>query len=223
MVKAVVFDLDDTLIAENQFIESGFMLISKTYSERLGLDLKYLYNILIGLFKEDTKNVFNRLFNFLNIDYSEDNIRELIELYRNHMPNIKFFDDVNPILNILREKKIKLGIITDGYANTQRNKLEVLGAYNLFDKIIITDEIGREYWKPHPMSFEIMKNDFNIEFSEMLYVGDNPEKDFYIKSFYPIKTVRIIRNGIYKDKKYLNNVRETYLISNLNEIIELLN
>lgn len=80
--------------------------------------------------------------------------------------------------------------------------------------------MGREYWKPHPKAFEILKEKFDVEFNEMAYVGDNPEKDFYISKIIPVKTVRIYReDGVYKNNYYLNNIKENYSIQNLHELI----
>lgn len=218
MVRAIIFDLDDTLISERKYIESGYRHIAKLLSNRYAKDAKELYELLNILFKNSAKNVFNRLLDDIGISYTNDIILELVREYRNHLPSIEFFDDVVPCLGLLKEKNVKTGVITDGYSNAQRNKLTVLKASNHFDEIIVTDELGREFWKPHPKPFEIMKEKLSVEFEEMVYVGDNPEKDFYISSIYPIKTIRISREGIYKNKNYLNNIKEHHLIQSLIEI-----
>ena len=88
MIKAVVFDLDDTLISERQYIESCFQYVSELISKRIHIDKQLIFDILIKLFNDDPKNVFNRLFDKLNIPYNEDNIIEMVEAYRNHEPHI---------------------------------------------------------------------------------------------------------------------------------------
>jgi len=218
MVKAVIFDLDDTLISEKQYIESGYRHISKVLSQRLNKREDELYQLLLKLLEESPANVFNRLFDKLDITYTKDNIIELVNEYRNHFPNIEFFPDVLPCLKKLRERGIKIGIITDGYANAQRQKLKAVKAYDYFDEIIITDALGREYWKPHPKAFEMMKERLNVKFEEMIYVGDNPEKDFYIGSIYPVKTIRVYRKGFYTEKSYFEDIKENYLIYYFSEI-----
>ncbi|QPC47652.1 HAD family hydrolase [Mangrovibacillus cuniculi] len=216
MIKAVIFDLDDTLISEKEYIESGYRHISKILSERFSKDERTLYQLLLELLNDSSKNVFNRLLDRLEIVYTKENILELVEEYRNHNPDISFFDDVLPCLEQLKNKKIKTGIITDGYANAQRQKLKAVKADNYFEEIIVTDELGREYWKPHPKSFEIIKENLNVEFNEILYVGDNPKKDFYISNIYPISTARIDRgNSIYTDALYYKNIQELYRITSL--------
>ncbi len=221
MIKAVIFDLDDTLIPENKYVESGFNIVSKYLEQQYSGKSEDIYKELICLYKENSKNVFNRWFDKKQIKYTMEEIKQIVKVYREHKPTIEFYSDVIPTIKKLKEKNIKIGIITDGYVETQKAKLQSLNAYSIFDEIVITDELGRQYWKPHPRAFEIMKKKLNIEFEEMIYVGDNPEKDFYIGSLYPIACVRICRNDcIYGDKKYKNEFREKYKIKNLNELME---
>ncbi|MED2802020.1 HAD-IA family hydrolase [Bacillus thuringiensis] len=218
MIKAVIFDLDDTLISERRYIESGYKHISKLLSEKLQKDEQKLYQLLMDLFNENTRNVFNRVFDTFGISYTQNEMMELVEEYRNHTPIIQFFEDVLPCLKNLRSKGINVGIITDGYANGQRQKLKALKAFNYFDEIIVTDELGRQYWKPHSKAFEIMKEKLDAKFDEMLYIGDNPEKDFYISNIHPIQTVRIYRNGVYENREYLSNIKENHSIYSLDEL-----
>ncbi|MEA3283593.1 MAG: HAD-IA family hydrolase [Synergistota bacterium] len=218
MIRAVIFDLDDTLFPEKEYIESGYRHIAKIIKKTWKIDENKTSSLLWEFYKENPKKVFNRLLEAEGIQCTEKAISFLVEEYRSHKPKISFYSDVIPFLDFLNHKKIKKGIITDGYAVTQQRKLEALNAYDIFEKIIITDELGREFWKPHPKPFEIMSKELAIDFNNMMYIGDNPEKDFYINKIYPIATARINRDGIYKEKKYLNNIKETYSIKNLNDL-----
>jgi putative hydrolase of the HAD superfamily len=150
-------------------------------------------------------------------------ILDLVKEYRGHFPDIKFYEDVLTCLSELKGLGIKVGIITDGYAIAQRQKLKAVQADKYFDEIIVTDELGRDYWKPHPKAFELMKEKFKVNFDEMIYVGDNPEKDFYISRTYPIKTVRILRDGVHNDKGCLEGIEADISINYLQEINCMLN
>ena len=223
MKKAVLFDLDDTLIEEDNFIQSGYRKIAEYLVQQYGFQPQGLYEELYALYLDDAKNVFNRIMEVHGVTYTNENIMELVQLYRTHLPEITFYEDVIPVLSALRQKNIKLGIISDGYYETQKNKLSVLGANTFFDKIIITDELGRDYWKPDPRSFLMMRDCFGLDFSEMIYVGDNPEKDFYIGLKYPILTVRINREtSIYRNRTYKDGVKEKIEISTLEELLQLI-
>ena len=218
MVKVVIFDLDDTLTSEKEYIKSGYRHIAEIIQDRFTIDKNLVFDDLMNLFSVSPLNVFNRLYDKYRIEYSKEMILDLVVEYRGHFPDIQFYDDVLPCLSELKRSRIKVGIITDGYVIAQRQKLKAVQADEYFDEIIVTDELGRDYWKPHPKAFELMKEKFKVNFDEMIYVGDNPEKDFYISKIYPITTVRILRNGEYKDKRYLEGIEANITITHLKEI-----
>ena len=224
MIKAVVFDLDDTLISEKEYVFSGFNVVSKEISYRYDIDREQVFSKMKELFAESTKNVFNRTLEYFHINYMNNEILELIDIYRNHKPKIKFFDDVIPTILELRRRGIKTGIITDGYKETQINKIEALNSRELFDEIIITDELGREFWKPHERSYKIMAKNLGVNFSEMIYVGDNEEKDFIGANKLGIYTSCIIRaNGIYNKKLLDLGYKAKKYIYTLNMLEDIIN
>lgn len=209
MIKAVVFDLDDTLFSETDYVKSGFNAIGTAFGD------KSLGDNLWKLFCEDKKNVYQRA------GFSEKECQRCIEIYRGHFPDITLSEDIKETLHELKRKGIKLGIITDGRPEGQRNKIEALGLCKIMDYIIVTDELGGEQFrKPHPRAFELMRQSLGVQFDEMMYVGDNPEKDFFIGSIYPIITVRLCGKGMYGVKEYLEGVKENKTITVLSELLE---
>lgn len=221
MIKAVVFDLDDTLISEYEYIQSGFRVIANFLSEKYQLSSEDAFSILMNLFQENPKNVFNRMLEFYQIKYTMEDIKELIFLYRNHLPNISLYDDAKFILEHLSERNLKLGLITDGYKETQRNKLESLNINHYFNSIIVTDELGREFWKPHAKPYQLVKDELEVEFDEMIYIGDNLSKDFITAKQLGMKTIHIKRNeGVYKDLNFDQNYHAHQQVKTLEQIIE---
>lgn len=220
MVKAVIFDLDDTLISEMEYIKSGYKRVAEVLEQKYGLPHEACYNDLLSLFDDNSKEVFNRILTRYEIDYTPEVILEIINEYRQHYPNITYFKDVKPCLQKLKDCEVLTGIITDGYAIGQRQKLSALNAELLFDEIVVTDELGRDYWKPHPKAYELISERLNVPFDQMIYVGDNPEKDFYISSIYPIRTIRIHRMGVHRNKEYLGNIMEHSSCNDLMEIMK---
>lgn len=97
-----------------------------------------------------------------------------------------------------------------------------MDAKKFVDHVIVTDELGREYWKPHPRAFELMKDQLGIEYNEMIYAGDNPEKDFYIRNIHPIHTCRIIGDGLYINKEYFANIKEEYTIESFKQLRQII-
>lgn len=222
--KIIVFDLDDTLISEKDYIDSGFRNISNIFAQRYNLSSEDVYSTMKNLFQEDTNKIFNRLFESYKIFYDDTDIKKLVKLYREHTPNINLLEDARLVLESLRGNNIKIGIITDGYKETQNKKIEVLNLENIVEKIIVTDELGKEYWKPDKRSFEMMKKYFGVEYSEMIYVGDNLKKDFLAPNELGMLSIQIERKeGIYsnihiQEKKYLPKLK----IKNLVELLKIL-
>lgn len=225
MIKGVIFDLDDTLISEKEYIKSGFKVISKVISEQYNLSFDEAYQKILELFDKDSDYVFNRLLDYFNIEYDKEYIFKLLKIYRNHEPDISLYSNAEEVINYLSGKDYKLGIITDGYQITQKRKIEKLNLKDKFNYIVITDELGSEYWKPHKLPYQKCVNEFGLNFNEVIYVGDNLQKDFITANKLGIKTVQIVRKeGIYIKSNDLSNEYEAdHKINNLNEIIKIYN
>lgn len=63
----------------------------------------------------------------------------------------------------------------------------------MVDKIIVTDDFGLDFWKPHEFAYREMLKYFNSTPEQCIYVGDNPHKDFIGARKVGMHTVRIIR------------------------------
>jgi putative hydrolase of the HAD superfamily len=220
MVKVVIFDLDDTLISEKEYIKSGFRHIAGIIHCKYGMSINLAYRDLLRLFEANRKNVFNRLLDKYGIVYCDDIISDLVYEYRNHYPQLKLYDDVIPCLEYLKSKQIQTGIVTDGYEISQKRKLDAIKVRDYFDCIIVTDELGQEFWKPHPKAFEIIKSKLNVSYSEMIYVGDNPKKDFAAGNKLGIITMQIHRiHGIYSPFCSLKDYEPMMEIKSLDELV----
>lgn len=167
-IEAVIFDLDDTLYPEKEYVRSGFKRISEHFK------IPSLETELWQAFESGSKPI-DEVFSAHGIMNLKD---EALHIYRFQRPDIHLFDGVAEMLERLH-KSYKLGIITDGRPEGQHAKIDVLSLEDKVDKIIITDELGGiEYRKPNTMAFILMQKELGIPFKKMVYVGDNPQKDF---------------------------------------------
>lgn len=163
--KYLIFDLDDTLIYEIDFLKSAFRSIARkldasdsiTLYEKMWLDYRN---------KED---VFGNLIN----KYSNVTKDSLLNDYRNHYPTISLIEGVNEVLFWTKQLNYKLGVITDGRSVTQRNKLQATQIESLFDKIVISEEFGST--KPNEGNYSFFHEE---KIDSYYYIGDNPKKDF---------------------------------------------
>lgn len=168
-IKGVIFDLDDTLYSEKQYVRSGY----KKIAEFLGRE--DATEKLWGYF-ESGKQAIDA---YLIENGEEDKKAECLKIYREQMPEIVLYDGVSEMIEDLKAKGIKVGIITDGRPEGQRNKINALGLDRMIDDIIITDELGGiQFRKPCDIAFRIMQNRWRLPYEQIVYVGDNPNKDF---------------------------------------------
>ncbi len=173
---AVIFDLDDTLYSEKEYVRSGYRKISEEFPE-----IEDAYDQLWSFF-EDGKKAIDYFLHVNNID--EHSKREhCLAVYRNQQPHIKVYDGVYELLTELKKKGKKIGIITDGRVLGQKKKIEALHLEKYVDEIIITDELAgnglpEKFRKPNPISYQIMKERLNVTYDKMVYIGDNVQKDF---------------------------------------------
>jgi len=175
-LKAILFDLDDTLYLERDFVKSGFKAVSSFIQNKDGINEEVIYDRLWSIFNSGKrKNIFDYYINeFEELNYS---IEELVKLYRMHIPNISLIPGIKEYLLSLK-KEYKLGLLTDGYIQTQKNKINALGLNNIFDQILITEELGRKFWKPSMIPFSKICDKLGILPTDAIYIADNPKKDF---------------------------------------------
>ncbi len=171
-IKTVLFDMDDTLYGEKEYVRSGYKCVSECVPDVDNAEEK------LWQFFMDGKSAIDELLTTEGI-YTDELKTACIKAYRYQVPDIHLYPGVKEMLIFLKEQGYNIGIITDGRVEGQEAKIKVLQLDKLVDKIIITDSLGGvEYRKPSPAAFVAMKKFFGSEYFEMLYVGDNPQKDF---------------------------------------------
>ena len=215
-IKGVIFDLDDTLYGEKEYIRSGYKAVSNFlgggYEEKLW-----------GYFEANKPAIDELLKEIGNLKIKDD----VLAIYRSHKPEIHFYEGVEELLVELHKKGIKIGIITDGRPKGQRNKIEALGLEELVDDIVITDELGgTQFRKPCDIAFRILQNRWRLPASEMIYVADNPEKDFQAPQQLGMKSVWFTNeDGLYA-VKYFDETNYTdgniAIINQLEQLLGLL-
>ncbi len=199
MIKAVIFDLDDTLYFERDFFYGGFYVVSLDLeargigsSEEIFKTLKYIY------LYEGRDKVFNKAAIYLG--FSEELVPELVNVFRTHEPKISLYSDAIELLDYLNSNNYKSGCITDGFSYVQRTKISALGLEKLINTIIICDDWGRHFWKPNPEPFRLCCKLLGIHSTEAIFIGDNPDRDICGARAAGITSVRIIRQSGYFNK-----------------------
>jgi putative hydrolase of the HAD superfamily len=211
-IKAVLFDLDDTLYDEASFVASGFQTVAAHLADRFEIDKRAVFSAMMRvLMMEGRGKVFDRVLEGYGL-YDPHLVAELVSLYRSHLPQISLYPDVQPTFQALRQYGTSLGIITDGLHVVQKRKVAALGLRDLVDVIVYTDELGQEYWKPHPAAFRQAVAMLGVEPSAATYVGNDLLKDFAGANSIGMFTVHLCRNGIPEEGDCAANAHITSLI-----------
>ena len=218
-LEAWIFDMDDTLYPEVDFVFSGYHAVAQKIYTDFSIEIE-------GSLRErfldgERGDLFSLCLKEKGIAVQEDYIKNLVQVYRNHTPTISPFVDVIPCLSCLKDVDKKLGLITDGWLHVQQNKLKSLTISHYFDSIIFSDSLGgTEFWKPSSIPFLKCLKEISINPENSVYIGDNPTKDFLGAKQIGMKTIRIKRHyGEYFHKKSPDFYHQPeYVIHELSEL-----
>ncbi len=227
-IKAVFFDLDDTLYDQRQYLFPAFMKVSRYLEGRLGIDAKYTYNILVEIvrmFGSASGKIFDMLLQKIGCYPDKTLIKKMVAVFYSYRPRRLIpYPRVIETLSELKRRGYRLGIITDGYPEIQRTKLKTLNLEGFFEMVVISDEYGRRFRKPHVISYLIALEKMHVKPNESIYVGDNPLKDFYGANKLGMTTIRI-RSGEYANINVENldpDYRPKYEIGRIEDIFAIL-
>lgn len=187
-MKTVLFDLDNTLYCEETYVKSGFKAVSDYLAKKYGLNNDELFLKMMDIFNKEGRG---KVFNFLIEDLKlNENILNLVYVYRYHFPNIELYQDSMCVLEKLK-KDFKLGLITDGRVFVQKRKVEALNIEKYFDVIIFTDILGDEFWKPSVEPYKLALDLLKSKPEESVYIGDDPYKDFKAPIELGMKSIQV--------------------------------
>jgi putative hydrolase of the HAD superfamily len=235
-VKLILFDLDDTLMA--------FDLVSKEAWEK-AVDI-FLQNQNIQIEKDiilekihsarkwywadserhktGRKNMANARKEIVKLalkDYTNIEAKELEKLANDytqiHETLWYLFDDAEETLKKIKNKKIELGIITNGTSESQRGKLKRFNIEKYFDYFYIEGEIG--YGKPDIRIYKYMLEETKIAVDKIIMVGDNLVWDIEPPQKLGINTIWINTKGAILEE---TNIRPNKIIKKISDIINLI-
>jgi putative hydrolase of the HAD superfamily len=193
----VVFDLDDTLYPERDFALSGFRAAGAWAHNEWDIPdpAAYMKELLDtghlgGLFRMSLERSLGEV--------SDDELARFVDVYRRHEPELQLFEGAQDVIDLAASKG-PIGLITDGTHWVQARKVAALGIAEHFTSIIYTGALGgREFHKPHPRSFEMMEGELGAKLGadiQMVYIGDNPAKDFVAPNARGWTTIQLVRDG----------------------------
>ncbi|SET96564.1 putative hydrolase of the HAD superfamily [Salinibacillus kushneri] len=212
MIKAVIFDLDGTLLNRDASLQKFLENQYNRLHDYLGHISKG--NYVSRFIKLDCHGfvwkdkVYQQMVNEFNIrEISWERLLQdyITEFHNSCIPFTNLISTLERFIN----NSIRLGMITNGKGQFQMDNIRALGIESYFDTILISEWEGMK--KPNPEIFQKALTQMNVSPNESMYVGDHPEND-----------VKGAKNtgmwGVWKKDTQSNNVNADFIIEELNEI-----
>lgn len=220
MKRVVVFDLDDTLHKEINYLKAAYTHIAK---ELWGDKWHDRYEQMLSDYNAGI-NVFEKIC----IERPDVELEGLLNMYRYDVHELTLDDEVREVLTQLKSEGVILGIISDGRKVTQMNKVETLGLTEWIDEAYIVINSDSKTFKPHPNGYELLirsvltKNiDRDLQYT---YVGDNLKKDFIYPNSIGWNTICLRDDGRNIHKQDFNSAwgdaLPKHVIESLSELIK---
>nr|WP_218647652.1 HAD family hydrolase [Sphingobium lactosutens] len=187
----MVFDLDDTLYLERDYVRSGIRAVDLWARSAIGL--KGLADAAIRLVESGRYDkLFDTALTMLGVPVDPQMILQMVSVYRGHVPDIQLAPDARAFLSAGHDYAFAL--ISDGFSVAQHRKVDALDLPRFgINPIICTDDWGRDYWKPHSRAYEGVQAAHAGRSTRFIYVADNPTKDFLAPRALGWGTVQIDR------------------------------
>ena len=221
MIKAVVFDLDNTLLDFMSMKSFAVKAAIKGMIEAgLPLDQKSAYNKIISIYDEKGYE-YQRVFDdFIFNEINEKNYKALasgISAYRKaREASLALYPNVNSTLIKLIKMGLLLGVVSDAPSREAWMRICQLNLHHLFDSVVTFNDTG--FSKPAPQPFKKICNNLNVKTNEALMIGDWPERDVVGAK----KVGMITAFAKYGDTFNTINSNADYDITDISELIDII-
>jgi len=195
-MKVVVFDMDDTLYDEASFVLSGLRAVAELMSQQWGIPKKSALATMRQTLVRDGRGA---IFDATLLKYGQLSRRAValcLNRYRTHTPEIRLYPDAMRALK--RLQCYSLYVVTDGNPRVQRSKAQSLDLPSLVKQVVATWHHGRARGKPSPDVFRRIARRERALPAEVVYIGDDPNKDFVGIKPLGFRTIRVMR-GRFRD------------------------
>lgn len=192
--RAILFDLDDTIITDDAISEKAWRMVCQRYAPQVGeISADVLYDNIRKVSKIYWSDLENHRIGRLNL---KETRRKLVRLAFHEMgftdqdelayiisdtftaekeANVKPIPGAIETLQYFKDIGLSLALITNGGADVQRRKINRFRLKPFFDLILIEGEFG--VGKPHPSVFITAMEKLNTDTSDVWMVGDDLARD----------------------------------------------
>ncbi|WP_312504846.1 HAD family hydrolase [Bacillus luti] len=216
MIRAVLFDLDGTLLDRRQSLE-------KFIHDQYNRFVSHLINVEKSTYCSRFLELDNNGYTWKDKVYAtligEYNITTLTpeQLLRDYITNFQHhcipFPNMHELLQQLTQQNIKIGIITNGFTNFQMSNLRALNLHTYTNTILISEAEGMK--KPHPDIFKRALQKLGVKAEECLYVGNHPENDV-------LGSEQVGMLGVWKKDSFWSDFEHSRMADDLLEVLSFL-
>lgn len=227
--KALLTDLDDTLITSGLVYDKSLRHASDFLSAKYNLDKEKFYKLASSKYTIVAQNfptvhtrhsrilLFRMALDEVVGKYDLGLLPEVEDIYWNHfLKHVKLFPEVKSTFEKLREKGIKIAIVSDGDLSMRIQKVKAVGLLNYVDEIVASEEVIFE--KPFSAIFTLALSKLKAEPHHTIMVGNDYKHD--------VRGAQLlgIRGGIFapnKDANVLKNheVKPDFVIHRFSELL----
>lgn len=200
--EAIIFDFDGTLVDLDRFIES----YTRNFLAENNLPTPPILKEFYKEINAGTVDVDPSLIEKFKADWKESMVRD-----------IPLIEGVEETVKSLKERRIKLGIVSTGYTERLNRILEAKGLRDYFDVLVGKEDVENQ--KPDPEGILKAIQGLNIDPRKALYVGDN-KVDVIAGKAAGAKTVFFTINKPYAEslKPWLEENKPDYIMESLEDL-----
>lgn len=214
MLKAVIFDLDQTLLNRtatfHRFLEKQYLRFQHDLQDISLMEYMTTVQNYDNNGYTPKSDVYTKVCAEWSLGLGEELYTDFKEVYGREPV---LFGDAVMVLEALADR-YKLGLITNGRSRGQNAKIDGAGIRRFFDAIKISEEEGVK--KPSPVIFERCLEQLGVPPAQAVYVGDHPEKDV-------VAAQRLGLKGIWvRSRNYAAPESADGIVDNLDELFDLL-
>jgi putative hydrolase of the HAD superfamily len=186
--RGLIVDLDDTLYAREEFVQSGLMAVARAMEEQRSISAMDAFAVMASARRTAPGRELQAMCR--HFGWPEGDVTALLDVYRSHEPRLRLPRASTQVLDHLRQDGWRMVVLTNGLPAVQRRKVTALGLASMVDAVIYAEEqsVGG---KPAAAAFRAALNALGVPASRCVCVGDDAVCDMAGAQALGIRTVWI--------------------------------